>query len=387
MDEIIEMLWECRACGTNRNRGRFKDCEGCGAPRTDASPEYMPDDVQAAPVVTDPELLRKARGGHDWACRYCGGSAFRADGACEQCGSPKGDSTALEGASDAEHTPPPDVSPIPDLVPTPSRRLWIVAVAAVAFSVALWALLHERVYDVRVADVTWRSTVSIERYAVRNHESFAEKIAAGAFARTSLGQRHHHDERILDHYVPVPYTVNEFAGYRTETYSAQEACGQSCYSTPRVCTSNKNGFASCTGGGQHCSTKYCSVTKTRQVSYTKPVVHIRQDPVYRSEPRFAEWYAWKAWEWGHDHDVSREGVDTTVVWPPAAELTLKLGPGERQRETKALTMRVVFARDEERFQYAPQTERELARFAVGTAHRIRKATLGAVQVVDQEERQ
>lgn len=386
MDEIIiEMLWGCTACGADQNRGRFKECERCGAPRTEASPESMPADVQAAPAVTDPELLRKARGGSDWSCRYCGSSAFRADGSCAQCGAPQTDSTALEATTTTDTVSRPDGSAGSE---SGRRRHWaaLAALAVLLGSLALWALLRERVYDVCVADVSWRSTVRIERYAVRAHESFAEDVAQGAFAQTPLGKRHHHDERILDHYVPVPYTVNEFAGYRTETYSAQEACGQSCYTSPRVCTSNKNGFASCTGGGQHCSTKYCSVTKTRQVSYTKPVVHIRQDPVYRHEPRFAEWYSWKVWEWDHDHDVAREGVDTNVVWPPASELALKLAEGERQRESKTLTMSVVFSHDEDRFTYVPQTEGELARFAVGTRHRIRKAAVGAVSVLDQEGR-
>jgi hypothetical protein len=258
-DEIIEMFWGCTVCSA-RSRGRFKNCEQCGAPRTDASPEYLPDDVQAAPAVTDPELLRKANAGADWRCRYCGSSAFRADGSCAQCGSPQADSTALEAIAEV-----PEPSDVAVLQPDRRRLVAGLALGAVVLAGILWALFRERVYDVIVAQVSWRSTVHIERYAVHGHESFTEGIVTGAFAQTSLGSRHHHDERILDHYVPVPYTVQEFAGYRSESYSAREACGESCYSTPRVCTSSKNGFARCTGGGEHCSTKYCSVTRTRQV--------------------------------------------------------------------------------------------------------------------------
>lgn len=378
MTEIIEMLWGCTSCGAKRNRGRFKECESCGAPRTPDSPEYMPDDIQSAPAITDPELLRKFEGGEDWKCKYCGSSAFRADGSCAQCGSPQDDSTAAE----ATQTPAPTVTEIPGLGPDRRRLVLAIGGGVAVLACVLWLLLRQRVYDVRVAQASWQATVHLERYAIRGHESFAEGIAAGAFAQAPLGQRHHHDEKLLDHYVPVPYTVNEFAGYRSESYTASEPCGQSCYSTPRTCTSNKNGSATCTGGGQHCSTRYCSVTKTRQVAYTKPVIHIRQDPVYRYEPRFAEWYSWKAWEWGPDHDVSCSGADAKVLWPPESQRVLKLGDGERQRESKSLTMSVVFAHDKDTFTYTPKTEQQFTRFGIGTRHRIRKAALGAVEVVE-----
>ena len=386
MSEIIEMLWGCTSCGSQKSRGRFKNCESCGAPRTPDSPEFMPDDWQTVEAVSDPGLLGKFQGGADWKCKYCDSSAFRADGSCAQCGSPQGDSTTAPAAPTEE----------PALVMEPEESSWsrrqkqsaavlktVAALVAALVLCGIWALFHERIYDVRVTKVAWQSTVHLERYAIHGHESFAEGIASGAFEKKGLGSRHHHDEKLLDHYVPVPYTVNEFAGYRTETYQTSESCGQSCYTTSRTCTSNKNGSATCTGGGQRCSTKYCSVTKTRQVSYTKPVVHIRQDPVYRYEPRFAEWYSWWVWEWAPDHDVVRSGTDTKITWPPETELALKLGEGEHQRDQKNVSMHVVFSHDDDRFDYVPKTEKEFGGLGMGTPHRIKKSAVGAVELLQE----
>lgn len=373
---IIEMLWECRSCGFLDNRGRFKECERCGAPRTPDSPERMPTDIESAPAVEDPELLRKFEGGADWGCRYCGASTFRADGSCASCGSPQGDSVGE--AARPEPTAVDEPAPVRRRGPLAVGVLGVLLVAT-----ALWALFHERTYTVTVDRVHWAAVVHVDRYAIRAHESFAEAIPGGAFGQTPLGQRHHHDEQILDHYESVPYTVSELAGYRSESYTASEACGQSCTSIPRSCTSNRNGSATCTGGGERCSTRYCSVTRTRSVPYYHPVVHTRQEPRYRYEPRYAEWYGWRAWEWALDHDVPREGQAVTVTWPTAADVSLRLGDGERERTRRDLRLQVHFVGDGEAFEYEPKTEAEFTGFSVRSTHRIRKSAVGAVSAVDE----
>lgn len=376
--EIVEMFWGCTSCGANKNRGRFKGCETCGAPRSTSSPEFMPDDVQAAPAVTDPTLLEKFSGGEDWSCKYCGKATFRADKSCKHCGSPQDDSTATAQTIEPTALPSSDEAPL--LKPS---KAWSVGAAAVFLLAALlYALLHPRTYNVSVQSVSWTATVHLNRYAIRTHESFAEKIPSEALSREDLGLRHHHDERLFDHYDSVPYTVQELEGYRSESYTASQACGQTCYSTPRTCTSNKNGSATCYGGGQSCSTRYCTVIKTRMVPHYHPVVHFRQEPRYRYEPRFATWFKWRAWEWGPDHDVTRAGHSTKVTWPTSEDLTLKLADGEQQRASSELSMAVEMRSGDEKFAYAPKTAAELARFQVGSKHTVKKAPLGGVEIVD-----
>jgi len=89
--DIIEMFWGCLVCNSD-NKGRFKTCQNCGKPRSEDSPEWMPDDVSPMAAVKDPELLAKFKAGADWKCRFCDSSQFRADGNCAQCGSAQGDS-------------------------------------------------------------------------------------------------------------------------------------------------------------------------------------------------------------------------------------------------------------------------------------------------------
>src|SRR5574338_1281204 len=98
--DIIEMFWGCLVCN-GENLGRHKTCQNCGKPRTEDSPEWMPDDVSPMAAVKEPALLQKFEAGADWSCRFCGSSQFRADGNCAQCGSPQGETVAKAASTPA----------------------------------------------------------------------------------------------------------------------------------------------------------------------------------------------------------------------------------------------------------------------------------------------
>ena len=86
-------------------------------------------------------------------------------------------------------------------------------------------------------------------------------------------------------------------GFDTEQYTEQVPCGQDCTTTPETCTehctSDDNGFAtcsqSCSGGGQSCTPRTCTETRTRQVPRTRQEARTREVRRYRAEPRTAEW--------------------------------------------------------------------------------------------------
>jgi zinc finger protein len=65
---IREGAWDCPHCGRKGNRGPEKYCGGCGAPRGEDVPFYLPDD---APEVVEAEKLKRAQAGPDWTCPFC----------------------------------------------------------------------------------------------------------------------------------------------------------------------------------------------------------------------------------------------------------------------------------------------------------------------------
>ncbi len=337
----------------------------------------MPSDTSAAPSVTDPELLRQANAGADWQCGYCGSHQRRLDGACAQCGAAQseGRRVPVGGAAQAPGGAAPRA--LMAAAPRPAKTAWgrvalLVGLALAAvpcvtcMGVAVFTdppppALERPVTE--VAEVTggaWTRVVHIERYRVIEESGFVERRPADAFDIESLGQAHHHDEQVLDHYETEHYT--EQVPYQdTETYTDQESCGEDCVDLPEscseVCTPDDNGFASCntvcSGGGQSCTTRYCSVTRTRTVTRYRSEPRTRQVPRYRTEPRYAERFRWHVWRWGHDRDVTEAGDATQApAWPTDEELAppAPLAEGERERTTREETYAVLLrvgARDEQ----------------------------------------
>lgn len=110
-------------------------------------------------------------------------------------------------------------------------------------------------------------------------------------------------------------------GSHQESYSVSEVCGQDCSTTPRRCTSSKNGFGTCTGGDRVCSAKYCNRTKYRTVDD------------YESQPRYRPFYAWKLWEWAYNRTVRAAGTVDAPEWPNSEAMGLCrfCGPKEEER--------------------------------------------------------
>ena len=395
----IEMVWRCSSCG-HQNRGRDKECTHCGNPK-DASEHFeMPSSTAAAPSVTDPALLRLAEAGPDWRCSYCGSDQRRLNNTCALCGAAieQGTSTAQPGASGtdadggavsglgaaarpgaaggaaAARLNAMDMEGDDTLDPLAWGRglrrkrlrlaLKVLAGLVVAGTTLFCGLgwWWTRPFDAVVQSSRWEHEVVVERYQVMGHEGFSEAQPAGAFDVTPLGQRHHHDEQVLDH-------------YRTEHYTEQVACGEDCYSVAESCSehcsSDSNGFATCetvcSGGGERCTTRYCSESRQREV------------PVYRSEPRYATWYSWRVWEWVQARTLHREGAGPATVWPTDAEVALNtnVGAGERERATRVGRYSVTLHNEDgEVFELRPEQESEFTTYSAGRTLRVRSTLEG-----------
>jgi hypothetical protein len=197
-----------------------------------------------------------------------------------------------------------------------------------------------------VTAVEWTQQIVVERYQLKPQEGFAPPSDAEQVVRTG--------ERVLR-----VDTVPD--GMRSETYTDREACGKTCSRTSRTCTRDKNGFRSCVGGNQICTTQYCDRQKTRQVPKTKDV------PVVRP------YFSWKAWGWTQHRVVTHAGQDSSVTWPSAEEVALNqgCGPGESERESREARYRVVFRGPDGKYvDYLPTSADEFSRLEVGTQKKL-----------------
>jgi hypothetical protein len=277
---------------------------------------------------------------------------------------------------------PPAVVPPPGAPRKGGRRI-LVGVGAVAALAGglIWNQRRPRDYEATVAGVSWEQAIQVERYKVHAHEGFKETMPQGAFETHSLGQRLHHHEKVLDGHDDERYTVEVPDGYRTESYTERVSCGQDCTTIPETCretcTSDSNGFATCrtvcSGGGQRCSTRYCSEARTRQVPRTRSEWRTRKVPRYRQEPRHAEAFAWKAGEWAPERTVRAQGTDVRgLTWPEGGARTAGLLAGEQERETRSGNYRVLLRYDDQKKSVAfdVATPGELAAFTQGSQHTV-----------------
>lgn len=368
-DRQIEMHWYCGVPSCQHdNRGRDLTCANCGKPRENE--EYlMPSDTGNAPSVTDAKLLRQAQAGANWSCHYCRRSQRRLDGNCARCGAPAAD--AIPATDNAERSAMEFEQKAEQLLSKRAalaakvrshKKLGLIAVGVMAATLLLWWLFIPHEAHVTVSAVSWKHSVEIERYRVTSESGWY--AASDAFDVRNEGRRfHHYDHRVI--------------GSHIEHYTARVACGEACEERPKlchdVCTSNKNGYAtcreSCTGGGKTCITKYCSEPRTRSVTD------------YQDFPIDQTWYSWKAWRWLHQRDVVLSGVTTETRWPSAAEK--KIGDGlvgqEQEREGAShAEYLVTYTNDKGHWEVKPRTEAEFRRRELNSRWHIKVSRIGIV---------
>ena len=439
MSDQIEMWWCCKACGTV-NGGLSKRCGerpvvngrvvppksdlGCGKRQEDES-WFPPDDISARAAIRDRDHLRQALDGPDWVCGYCGSTTKRADGECANCGgdpnfnaSERNDDVRVQehkGERQVEKLDTPWKKERPTLDETPSSKRshrprvrtagktgikppddfpWdeiedermfrsaskgrpfptipvVIGGVVIAVTALLLFLLWPRYVDGQVAYVHWDVKVNVERYQVIKNEGWDPP--GDAFDEIDLGRRVHHHERVQ-------------VGTRQETYTESYNCGQTCTpiprtctTTPRTCSSNKNGTMNCsggnqvcTGGGQRCVPKTCTRPATRTI------------PVYENQPRYRNWYSWKAWRWRKNRTIPRSGDDLNPQLPPKEKIRLNVGcqGKEKERSSPQWTYLTTFKdKKGETYKYVPKSEGEFKSLPVGTQKRLRLVA-GTVTIVE-----
>lgn len=273
----------------------------------------------------------------------------------------------------ADKTPPP-IELEPESEPEPEswrppfwtkRKKWAAVglLAASLIGVLCYFLFRTRIVDATVTAVQWVHTVEVERYQITSGEGFAEDKPGDAFDVVSVGMRHHHYDRVPDGTKQVPY-------------QEQYQCGENCTTTPRVCSSNQNGFKTCSGGDRVCSPRYCTRTK------------YRTETKYRDVSVEKMYYHWKVWRWRHHRNVVANGTTDEPHWPSAEQIALNenLGRGEKERERRHTKYVVTFTdTDGDEHSYKPDGLGEFMDLRPGVQKRLRVGVARGTQIVKGED--
>jgi hypothetical protein len=399
----IELTWRCSSCG-HRNLGRHLICQSCGNPKDEGEVYEMPPDPSRVASVTDANMLRQARAGANWRCAYCGSDTRAFDGSCAQCGATQADGRGVA----RRMVPMPAVAARVvgrDRLPLVWLVLPVIAALIVcgflsafligrnrqhaAYAPAVVTATHRDV-DARVVAARWKRQIKVERWSIVDKEGFEDQRPADAKNVRPLGERVHHTDKVQQGTTTETYmeTVTEM---ESEMYTDQEPCGQDCTQLPQSCheecTNNQNGYATCrtvcSGGGQSCTPKYCSVQKTRMVPKSKQVPRTRTVPKMVDVPRMQPFFAWKQWDWAQNRTLEEKGDGFSPQWPSdeAVALDQKLGKGEKERATRFEDYAVeIVGNDGTKHSVYPKTEAELARYE-GATLGLRVYSSGHVEVV------
>ena len=82
MGKIIEGVWDCTYCGTDKIRGAIRKCPNCGRQRDDNIKFYIADPKNYVDTETAKTISRNP----DWQCSYCEGLNSDNDNVCYNCG-------------------------------------------------------------------------------------------------------------------------------------------------------------------------------------------------------------------------------------------------------------------------------------------------------------
>lgn len=356
----VEMRWRCSAC-SQENLGRFKDCQNCRKPK-DGEPFYdAPEnaDPSYAQAVQSAELIAQATAGADWSCKFCGSHQRRDHHTCGNCGADQ-----RGAARDVKYDGAPAAPAQPQKKKDWPGSGWAIGMGLMSGLLTTilffsW-ILRTREVQAEIVERRWEHKVVVERYKVVPEDGFDKP--SDAFDVSHQGQRFHHNDKVQD-------------GTKRESYTERVACGQDCSTTPTKCTTNNNGFKTCTGGDQRCTTKYCSETRYRDV------------PKYKDVPVYKDFYSWKAWRWKHERDVIESGTEETPRWPTDADIALEknCAPQEKERAEKKATYSVIFREEDgAKHEFKPEDLDLFESLEVGDERKIRVTASDEVSLVTEK---
>lgn len=416
-EEIIEMVWRCKHCktvcpGVSGNEDESLKCVHCGAQKSD-EPWLMPDDIGAAPAITDARQLAFARAGANWRCEYCGCEERNLHGECSVCAAQKPQQPVVTAAK-AESPEPAVSGPIQSSPTTPllpdcgtqdgshllavaGRKLLLVLCTMIFAGVSLgfvrWAL-SPNVSEASVSGLAWSRTERLFEERTYAGNGWASGMPSGAFNVSC-------EVRLRGYVSCNPHNCNPYVEqvdcnctggdtYRCNPHTVTRRCnctgGGTYRCNPRrgTCRSNGNGTATCPTVWDTCRTpetcQQCSDTvyetcRRPRVCQRCPVTRWRtcydQCPV---NERYCS-YQFNRWE---QRDVRTfSGTDRAPRWPGL------VAHAPRQRVDRAASYSVALTErgGEHRWTLTPTSERDFLRYDLMQQYRVEWTRAGAYRVL------
>lgn len=346
---IREGAWDCPHCGRKGNRGPEKYCGGCGAPRGEDVPFYLPQD---APEVTEAKALERAKAGPDWTCSFCEADNPSTNAFCSSCGASREGASARQVIEHRKDAAPPPAAPLaappPPAPANPKlkRGCQIGCLGLAVLLVFFWFLGRPKETTLTVAGHRWERTVAVEELRTVVEEGWEGELPAGARSLSSSREVHHHNR------------VRIGTETRTRTVTDRVQTG-----TERVKVGERD-----LGNGYFediYEDRPVYEEREREETYEEPV--FREDPVYRVKHRY------EVEKWLSDREERAEGQGLAPRWPA-------IGLGANRREGKRTEVYEVLFEDRDGAGrvYRARDEVEWRGFEPGTSYRAKVRSNGEI---------
>ena len=289
---IIELTWQCSSC-SHVNKGRHTQCQSCGSPKEAHEKDIMPGDTTKVVSVTDAERLREANAGANWVCSYCGSQERNLAGKCRNCAGAKDleshhpearvtqryhpeqdDKVGSRTFRSSEYDRKPsydDVDEV-DFAYAHKRKMRmikigsIIAVVVAVITLLFWIFMPYEV-QAEVSKITWEHTVNLEQRFLKHGENWDGNMPSDAHNVSCV-------TKFKEYENCNPHDCNPHqVSYDCRPHDCN--CRESC-------TSNSNGYATCT---EICSTCYDTCYRTEY------------DTCYDQWPVYDKWCSFDYHEW------------------------------------------------------------------------------------------
>lgn len=315
---VREHTWHCPYCG-RKNRGRDRECVGCGRPRSTETKFNMNETV----AVLDGEEAKKYITGPDWFCECC--DSYNPDSIveCKSCGAPRGASKNYfemrrkqeeKEKRDRQQAAKADAvrrfikkeqerEEKADKAAILRRCMTGIGIcfAMIAFVLLMVILLKPEIKTGTVTDLTWKTSISLEELVTEQDEGWDHPANARIL---DVEYRFKETVPVIDHYTTELQMVTKYRTVQDPdlVWTTWEDMG--------------NGFSQ---EVEH------RMPQSHQEAYTEwePV----QVPVYRDEDVYADWYVYEYDHWvtvRTETTAGRKGEEHDPVLTPS---------GDRQRVT------------------------------------------------------
>lgn len=353
---IREGAWDCPVCGRKRNRGPEKFCGGCGSPRGEDVPFYLPED---AAEVADAEALRRARLGPDWICQFCESDNTADNGFCSSCGASRDGATVRPVIEHRDGQTPPSPPPPAESVAAapaaaPGRKPGFLKLGCLGLLLllgALWCMGQPRQETLTVTGFRWERTIDVEAPRTVTEEGWEGEVPGALQILSSRREVHHHNR------------VQIGSETRTRTVTERVQTG-----TEQVKVGTRD-----LGNGY-----FEDVYEDRPVYEEVSREETYEEPVYREEPIYRNRIRYQVEKWETARAARAAAADRSPRWPdPGLQ-------GREREKARAETYEVLFVdEDGEARVYRARSQTEWESFEEGRSYRARVGGGGeVVEILD-----